>query len=355
MMTIRLMSLTGLAALAALHAQTFPAEYRTDDQTVLSRIRYFAEQMSQESSSVSGEYARLIALPASRVYKPMNAQARVAALQAALPLVKQMVMSEAVQKAHDEQIARQYGAVNHGLRLTPRRNPKKRFEEMSAQMRKNPAAAQKPGFMQEFIKLQQELVESGQEEMLDSELTLFTRPLPEVKQKFQEYRQAYGGTGAAKQCFDAAAPLADSDPERLRLLTFRCLMGQFGTEVSEAEADRIRKERAQRLYDERSLKGVIRRSLKEFLATAATVDFAAETAARSGRQVFVNAAYEKKDGLWKLIYRNGKEPTEVAVQFAQAWLKELQPPAPAAAPATAAAKPAAGAKAAPAKAAGKKN
>ncbi|MGQ9919337.1 MAG: hypothetical protein ACUVS7_18210, partial [Bryobacteraceae bacterium] len=66
--------------------------------------------------------------------------------------------------------------------------------------------------------------------------------------------------------------------------------------------------------------------------------------------MFVNPAYERKDGLWKLISRNGKEPTEVVVQFAQAWLKELPPPAPSAAPATAAAKPAAGAKAAAAKA-----
>ncbi|MGQ9919338.1 MAG: hypothetical protein ACUVS7_18215 [Bryobacteraceae bacterium] len=280
MMTIRLMSLTGPAALAALHAQTFPAEYRTDDQTVLSRIRYFGGRISQESTSLSGEYARLTALPANRVYTQLNAQARVAALQVALPLVKQMALSEAVQKAHDEQIARQYGAVNHGLRQTPRRNPRKRFEEMSAKMRKNPAAAQKPGFMQEFFKIQRELAESGQEAALESELTLFTRPLPEVKQKFQEYRQAYGGSGAAKQCFDAAAPSADSDPERLRLLTFRCLMVQFGKEVPEADVDRIRKERAKGLYDERSLKGVIRRSLGEFLATAATVDFAAETTAR---------------------------------------------------------------------------
>lgn len=354
MMTIRLMLLTGLAALAALHAQTFPAEYRTDDQTVLSRIRDFAERMSEESTSLSGEYARLTALPANRVYTQVNAQARVAALQVALPLVKQMALSEAVQKAYDGQIARQYEAVNHGLRLTPRRNPGKRFEELSAQMRKNPAAGQKPGFVQEFSKIQRELVESGQEEALDSELTLFTRPLPEVKQTFQEYRQAYGGSGAAERCFDAAAPLADPDPERLRLLTFRCLMVQFGKEVSEAEADRIRKERAQRLYDERSLKGAIRRSLEEFPATAATVDFAAETTARSGRQVFVNPAYEKKDGLWKLIYRNRKEPTEVVVQFAQAWLRELQPPAPAAAPATTVAKPAAGAKAAAAKTAARK-
>lgn len=348
--------LLGLLALAAVRAQTLPQEYRTDDRAVLSRLRFFIQRMSEEHALLTREYVLLLALPANRAYTQMDAQARVSALQAALPLVKQLAMSEAVQKPHEEQLARQYGAVDHGLRLAPKRDPKKRFEELSAQMQKNPAAAmRKPGFMQEFVKVQQELAQSAKEEMLDSELTLFTRPFAEVKQKFQDYRQTYGKSGPGKQCFDAAAPVADSEPERLRLMTFRCLMiAGTGMEVPEAEADRIRKERAQRLYDEKSLKGVIRRTLEEFLAAARTVDFAAETAAKGNRQVFVNPEYEKKDGLWKLIYRNGKEPTAVAVQYAQAWLNELQPPAPAPAPASAAAKPAAGAKAAPARAAAKK-
>ncbi len=354
MATIRT-SLLALCVLACAGAQTFPQDYRTDDATVASRIRYFCERMSEEHGSLAGEFQRLIAMPANRVYRQLDEQARTAALQAALPLVKTMAMSEALQKAHDEQIARQYGAVDHGLKLPYRPDPRKRFEEMSRQMQKNPAVAQKPGFMQEFMKAQQELVAASQDGAFDLKLTLFTKPLADVKREFQNDRESAGGNAGARKCYDAAAPLADSNPDGFRLAAFHCSLLMFGVEKTEAEADRIRKERAQRLYDEKSVKGAIRKTLTEFLETAPAVDFSAQTVAKGGRQVFANPEYEKKDALWKLIYRNGKEPTAVAVQFAKAWLAELQPPAPAPAPAAApaSARPAGGAKA-PAKAAPRK-
>lgn len=354
MATIRT-SLLALCALACAGAQTFPQDYRTDDATVASRIRYFCERMSEEHGSLAGEFQRLIALPANRVYRQLDAQARTAALQAALPLVKTMAMSEALQKAHDEQIARQYGAVDHGLKLPYRPDPRKRFEEMSRQMQKNPAVTQKPGFMQEFMKVQQDAAEASQDAAFDLKLTLFTRPLADVKRDFQNDRESAGSDAGARKCYEEAAPLADSNPDGFRLAAFRCSLLMFGVNKTAAEADKIRKERAQRLYDEKSMKGAIRKTLTQFLETAPSVDFAAQTTAKGGRQVFVNPEYEKKDALWKLIYRNGKEPTDVTVQFAKAWLAELQPPAPAPAPAApASAKPAGGAKAAPAKAAPRK-
>lgn len=345
-----------VCVLACAGAQTFPPDYRTDDATVLSRIRYFCERMSEEHGSLSGEFQRLIALPANRVYRQLDAQARAAALQSALPLVKTMAMSETVQKAHDEQIARQYGAVDHGLKLPYRADPRKRLEEMSRQMQKNPAVMQNPRFMEEFMKAQQELAAAGAEQAFDGKLTLFTMPLADVKREFQNDRQAFGSRGNAAKCYDESAPLADSAPDRFRLLAYRCAMLGYGIDKSEAEADRIRKERAQRLYDEKSVKGAIRKTLTQFLEAAPTVDFSAQTTAKGSRQVFINPEYEKKDALWKLIYRNGKEPTAVAMEFAKAWLAELQPPAPAPAPAAAPAKarPAGGAKAVPAKAAPKK-
>ncbi len=351
-MAMRRTALLAVWMLAGAGAQTFPPEYRTEDAAVVSRIRSLLDQMSGEHNALRGEFQRLIALPANRVYRQMDAQARVAALEAALPLVKQAAMSEAVRKQHDEQMAIQHGAVDHGLNLPFRTDPGKRFEELSRQMQRNPAVMQKPGFMQEFMKVQQEASQAGVEQAFDAELVLFTKPLADVKRKFQNDRENQAGNPAAKKCYDDAAPLADSDADRFRLLAFRCAMLAYGTEKTEAEADRFRKERAQRLYDELSTKGVIRKTLTEFLESAATVDFAAQTTAKGSRQVFVNPEYEKKDALWKLIYRNGKEPTGVVVAFAKNWLAELQPPAPA--PAPPAAKPAGGAKAAPAKATPKK-
>ena len=42
-----------------------------------------------------------------------------------------------------------------------------------------------------------------------------------------------------------------------------------------------------------------------------------------GRTLFVKQDNERKNYLWKACFRAGKESTESARKFAQAWLKEL--------------------------------
>ncbi len=361
-MTTKRLGLLGLCALGLLQAQSFPPEFNTDDGSVSRTIRTVAEAMAGGNSSLSYEFRRLISVPANRVYRGMNNEARAAALRVALPVLKQWVMSDALQKEHDAKIARSYGAVDHGLKLPPRRDAQKLLEQMSEQMQKNPMALQKPGFLEELTKLQQEAADASTEAEFDSYLTLFTKPFDEVKRGFQEERVGAArlaeltGQSGYKKCLDEAAPLADTSPDRFRLQLFRCEMAKGGIEKSEREADRIRKERAQRLYNERSLHGLTRKCLQEFLDTAAKVDFAAQTVEKGGRQVFVNPALEKRSDLWKLVYRNGKQPTEVAMRFAKEWLTELEPPTPAPAPATvsSAAGAAGKAKPAPAKAAPRK-
>ncbi len=188
----------------------------------------------------------------------------------------------------------------------------------------------------------------------------FTKPLDEVKRDVQGHRQtlAHVAPGVNK-CLDDAAALETANPERFRLQAFRCVANgyteAYGKTLSEAEADKVRKERAQQLYDRHCGKAVVRNTLEQFVRTAKTVDFDAQTAPRGGVQVFTDPKYEKRSNLWKLIYRNGKEPTLAAVAFAEEWLKELNPPAPAATAAPVSpARPAAAVKAAPAETAPKK-
>ena len=338
--------LPGLCVAGLLRAQSFPPEFRTDDKAAESTVERVVRRMSEDDSSIAYVFPQLISLPANRVYRQMDAQARVAALGASLPLLKGLLMSDALRKQHDEWIALAYGAVDHGLKLPPRQDARKRFEQMSEQVEKDPMVMQKPAFMQEFMRVQQEAANAGAEESFASSLTLFTKPLEDVRSDFPRLRALANYQPEGLKCFDTAAPLASSNPDRFRLLTFRCMMLTYGIEKPEAEADRFRKELSQRLYDMRSVRGLVRSALREFLQTAGTVDFSARTESRSGVQVFVNPAHEKKSNFWKLIYRNGKEPTEAAVQFAKAWLAELEPPAPVAAPAG---KPAAAPKAAPRK------
>ncbi len=354
----RVLSL-GLLGLALLRAQTFPPEFKTDDTAVVSKLRSLLEARAGLETASDG-LEGLVSVPANRVYRQLDAQARAAALQTALPLVKQIVMSDAVLGPHDRKIALKYGAFNHGLRLPPPgSDPKKRLDEMQRQINANPAVLGNKKFMQEYLDLQQKAGAEGLEQSLDQLLPLFNRPLDEAKDDIRRHRDILANVSpSSRQCFDAAAALETANPERFRLQAFRCAangyLESYGKTLSEAEADKVRKERAQRLYDRRCAKAQVFARLEEFVQTARTVDFDAQTATRGGVQVFVDPKYEKRGNLWKLIYRNGKEPTAVAVQFAQAWLNELQPPAPAPAPASAAAKPAFAAKAAPAKAAAKK-
>ena len=76
-------------------------------------------------------------------------------------------------------------------------------------------------------------------------------------------------------------------------------------------------------WDTHNLRGALKRLLAQAVAEAPTVDFAAQTVAKSGVKVFVNPAYEKKSATWKAMYRAGKGPAMAGVAIAAAWLKEL--------------------------------
>ncbi len=72
-------------------------------------------------------------------------------------------------------------------------------------------------------------------------------------------------------------------------------------------------------------KPMIKTWIKSFLDRTADVDYSAKTATdQSGTEVFVNQDYERKDGIWKMSYRAGKQPVEAARSFAQTWLNELK-------------------------------
>jgi hypothetical protein len=71
-------------------------------------------------------------------------------------------------------------------------------------------------------------------------------------------------------------------------------------------------------------KPMIKQWLTIFLEKSTDVDFEAQTTeVKPGVITFVNPAYERKDKLWKLLFRAGKETTTFARTFAQEWLGAL--------------------------------
>ncbi|MBO0930256.1 hypothetical protein [Fibrella aquatilis] len=67
----------------------------------------------------------------------------------------------------------------------------------------------------------------------------------------------------------------------------------------------------------------LRKQLQAFVALCDEVDFGAKLYASGSKQYFVNPAYERKPGAWKLLFRLGKTPTMAARQFAGEWLTAL--------------------------------
>jgi len=69
---------------------------------------------------------------------------------------------------------------------------------------------------------------------------------------------------------------------------------------------------------------LIKSWLQSFLEQSQGVDFNAQTAIDNNRTLFVKQEYERKDYLWKLCFRGGKETTEAGRKFAQTWMGELK-------------------------------
>lgn len=69
---------------------------------------------------------------------------------------------------------------------------------------------------------------------------------------------------------------------------------------------------------------LIQNRIREFLEVSADVDYTAKLVASGKLQRFAEANYEEKPAAWKLCFRAGKEATDAARAFAQAWLSELE-------------------------------
>lgn len=77
-------------------------------------------------------------------------------------------------------------------------------------------------------------------------------------------------------------------------------------------------------YPANNPKPLIKIWLESFLEQTKDVDFGAQTAIDKNRTLFVKQEYERKNNLWKLCFRGGKETTEAGRKFAQTWLGDLK-------------------------------
>lgn len=232
---------------------------------------------------------------------------------------KAIMMSPAFQSAHDAFIAKEYKAVNHGLKV-------KSLEQAAQQ------ATSKDGAAELELKMKREMsaiyVQMAMETSIENLKMMFDASLKDWSEQANKPK-ASDRAKYAKLVTRAQAikDLSASDPDKFRrgyavlrsaendgLDTEEAL---FGAQASS------QKDNEQLMWDQHNLRGALKRVLSQVVAEAPTVDFAAQTVQKNSSRVFVNPVYEKKSVTWKAMYRAGKGPTAAGLEIARAWLKEL--------------------------------
>ena len=117
-----------------------------------------------------------------------------------------------------------------------------------------------------------------------------------------------------KQIDDPDNPMFSKDMENMYQQNYQQQMTEYNNKIAEWNS----------MYPENNPKPMIKKWINTFLEKTADVDYAAKTATgQYGKELFVNQKYERKDNLWKMAYRAGKQPMDAARSFAQSWLREL--------------------------------
>lgn len=230
-----------------------------------------------------------------------------------------IMMSPSFQSAHDAYIAKEFKAVNHGI--------KARSVEQAATQ-----ATSKAGVADFELKMKREMaamyVQMAMETRIDNLKMMFDSDLKNWTARASKAKGSdkakYSKLSSQAQAIEG---LSASDPVKFRrgyavlksaeadgLDTEEAL---FGAQASaQAENEQI-------MWDKHNLRGALKRVLAQVVAEAPTVDFAAQTVQKNSSRIFVNPSYEKKSLTWKAMYRAGKGPTAAGLEIAKAWLKEL--------------------------------
>jgi hypothetical protein len=229
------------------------------------------------------------------------------------------MMSPAFQSAYDAYIAKEYEAVNHGLKV-------KSGEQMMQQIGTKAGNAEfelkmKRDMAAVYVQMAMELKIEDLKMMFDASLTEWTESANKAK---GSDRAKYTSLVSKAQSIKG---LSTSDPDKFRrgyavlrsaeadgLDTEEALFGAQASSKNESE---------QVMWDKHNLRGRLKRVLTQIVAEAPTVDYAAQTVVKNRTDVFVNPAYEKKSVTWKAMYRAGKGPSTAGLEIARAWLKEL--------------------------------
>jgi hypothetical protein len=252
----------------------------------------------------------------------MNDQARASVMKELGLAAKSFVMSPAFSTAWDAYLKTSRDAVNHGIQA---KDTRAEFDK-AMQSGNMSAAAAASGDVVRDLNRQTMIDRLNTLKTLDKQMmTLFV----DIDDSTIDDVEPANATEKANKA-KARALLAETkkqlngDVNRARESYRQALMAFLGVQnEAQLSAALVDKNAQQLNYNRLALKPLLKRGLLQFVSVAKTVDFSAATQAKGSRKVFVNPAYEKREDLWKLLYRLGPGGTGAAVSVAQAWAAEL--------------------------------
>jgi Asp-tRNA(Asn)/Glu-tRNA(Gln) amidotransferase A subunit family amidase len=184
---------------------------------------------------------------------------------------------------------------------------KKRYNDYRES--KKPSAPEKPKTMEEMKKENRDNLKKSIEEMKKASAS----SQADQKAMFDETIKSL--EEQLKSIDDPDNPMFSQDMENMYQMGYQQQTEKYKSDITEWEAN----------YPANNSSGMIKKCLNEFLDQTKGIDYNAKTAIdQNNKTVFVKQEYERKDYLWKLGFRAGKETTESARKFAQTWLNELK-------------------------------
>lgn len=284
-------------------------------EETLSRLGIERRQIESNLESAL-EYGGVLATPrvprnAVAMYQGMSETERV---KDGIAAAKTILSSDTFRQAHDERIRKQYGGIDHGLKvvgaeelnrqLSARKITRAAYEQAMIRMRSGSAAERA------FRDPADSLKGSLESDLRSAEYIAKEMPneKPDPKRRIEMLQAAlalYGQEAAFRRAAAAA-------------LSFGA-----GGSADPGEAEQCAKEKQQRIYDEHSIQSKLRAALNQFVQIAGQVNFAATTVPKGNKQVFADPAMERASSVHKFLYRLGKGPTMAAVAEAKAWMAEL--------------------------------
>jgi hypothetical protein len=248
--------------------------------------------------------AALVGRAAVEKFKALSPEARAAVTTEALQTAKALITTPVFAQAHEQYLKTQHNAVNHGGMKT---DVMKKIEADPEAGMKDIMAVAAVQMAESLRKLDSAplkmMLDLDMQQESDAKLKSIA---PLLNSNFEEFRRQYSLWKAAKM----GGPSTETAYQATLVKA-----GVMNSQQSQAEQ--------QRRWDEHNLNSVLQRGLDHFIATAASVDFSAQTR-QDGRFIrFVNPAYERKSADWKLLYRVGQPSVQAALAFARAWRKEL--------------------------------